>query len=166
MGVGVTGVAVDSLGFVYSCDFGGDEVTKCDSSGHLLATYQVGDGPNSIVILDDALNGIHDGTPSLPKQAGLLACYPNPFNSQVAIKYRFSTSNNNARIVEIYDLSGQRIKSLQLETNREQGVVIWNGTDENRRGCASGVYFARLVDNSDKLLNDCFGKTLRLILIK
>jgi hypothetical protein len=164
--LGVTAVAVDSLGYLYSCDFGSDEVSKCNSSGQVLNTYQMGDGPNSIVILDDALDGIHDEAPSLPYQSGLPTCYPNPFNGQVAIRYRFSSAENKSPVIEIYDITGRIIKSLRLETNREQGIVIWNGDDNNDKGCASGVYFARLVNNNDTPAKTGSQRILRIILVK
>ena len=164
--LGVTWVAVDSLGYVYSCDFGSDEVSKCNSSGEVLNTFQLGDGPNSMVILDDALNGIHDEASALPHQLGLQTCYPNPFNSQVAIRYRISSAKNISPEIEIYDITGRKIKSLSLETNRELGIVIWDGADNNKRSCASGAYFARLVDNNDQSAGADSQKILRMILIK
>jgi hypothetical protein len=69
--------------------------------------------------------------------------YPNPFNPSTKISYQLPESGSVK--LEIYNLKGQRVKTLVNES-QESGYhsVNWNGTDEKGRSVASGVYFYRL----------------------
>lgn len=145
-GLGVTWVAVDSLGFLYSCDFGDDTVTKLSPAGEILRSFSLGDGPISLVILDDAVIGIEpDNDIRLPGRAGVTGIYPNPFNGVTAIRYEIPPGAGSEARVEILSVLGSRIRSLPLETGRVKGLVYWNGRDDLGSSCASGVYFARIV---------------------
>ena len=69
--------------------------------------------------------------------------YPNPFNPETTIK--FSLSTESMLRLDIYNIKGQRIKTLVNE-NMLPGrhEVVWNGLDDNNRTVASGIYFYRL----------------------
>ena len=84
--------------------------------------------------------------------------YPNPFNPETKISYQLP-ENGNVELI-VYNLKGQKVKTLVNET-LESGnyTVIWNGTDENNKSIASGIYFYKL-----KTVN--FEKTKKMILIK
>jgi hypothetical protein len=76
------------------------------------------------------------------EQALVSSYYPNPFNTTVTVSFRV----NRAGVVriEIFDLTGRRIKTLEDGFHRA-GLydVTWNGIDD-RGGCASsGTYFVR-----------------------
>ena len=47
--------------------------------------------------------------------------------------------------IEVFNIRGQKIKTL-LEDNFSAGSykIDWNGTDDNNRNVASGVYFYRM----------------------
>lgn len=79
----------------------------------------------------------------IPPEFSLSQNYPNPFNPSTTISYQLPESGNIR--LEIYNLKGQLVQTL-VEANQEAGAhsVIWNGTDANNRGVASGVYFYRL----------------------
>lgn len=140
-GLGVSSIAVDSLGYIYSCNFGDDSVTKFDSQGRTLATYGVGDGPQSMVILDNRVSGLVDNSAALPEESRLLGNYPNPFNSQTTIKYILKgTSSAN---LELYDIRGALIK--QIAVNAGIRSVVWDGSNEAGEACAGGIYLARLI---------------------
>ncbi len=49
---GAQGVAFDSEGSIYVCCFNTDHIVKMDASGNVLETYEVGDGPQSIVYVE------------------------------------------------------------------------------------------------------------------
>ncbi|NQS96960.1 MAG: hypothetical protein HQ591_00750 [candidate division Zixibacteria bacterium] len=49
---GAQGVAVDSDGYIYVCCFSNDHVVKMDSDGNVLETYEVGDGPQTLVYVE------------------------------------------------------------------------------------------------------------------
>jgi DNA-binding beta-propeller fold protein YncE len=146
-GLGVTWVAVDSLGFVYSCDFGDDTVSKLSPSGGMLGSFNMGDGPVSITIVDDVIIWTErEENAVLPDRSGLPGNYPNPFNSGTLIRYELRSIDPAPSTVEIYDTMGRRVKSLRLETADRKGSVYWDGTDDKGGECASGWYFARLAD--------------------
>lgn len=83
--------------------------------------------------------------------------YPNPFNPETA--FSFSLGEEEKVNLEIYNIKGQRVKSLINEVlpmgKYEQ---IWNGFDENGSRVASGVYLGRL-----SIGNKCYNRKLLLL---
>ena len=69
--------------------------------------------------------------------------YPNPFNDQTAI--RFQLPKNAMVKIEIYNLLGQKIRTLLIEP-KTAGVhtIKWDGRDDLGRSIVSGVYFISL----------------------
>jgi len=69
--------------------------------------------------------------------------YPNPFNPSTTIQYSISKANNVSLL--IYDTSGRLVKSL-VKGYKGNGIfsVKWDGLDDSRRQCSSGVYFVNL----------------------
>ena len=55
---------------------------------------------------------------------------------------RFSRNLNRESVIEIYQVSGRRVR--RLEVNGEQDSVAWDGRDEKNRSVPGGVYFARI----------------------
>ncbi len=70
--------------------------------------------------------------------------YPNPFNPSTTIG--FSLPAKTAVTLEIFNLKGQRIRTLikGSELDRGDHRFIWNGTDDDHRSVGSGVYFYRI----------------------
>ncbi|UCD63329.1 MAG: M6 family metalloprotease domain-containing protein [Candidatus Zixiibacteriota bacterium] len=79
----------------------------------------------------------------LPASVQLSQNYPNPFNPSTTISF-YLRDRGTARI-DIFNLMGQRIKTLLNETV-EAGMTQtnWDGTDYNDRTVASGIYIYRL----------------------
>ena len=80
-----------------------------------------------------------------------LHVYPNPFNSTVTIEY--SLPSNGFVEVEIYNILGQRVKTL-LKTNREIGSykTMWDGTTNFGTISNSGIYFCKIkTDNRQRI---------------
>jgi len=77
-------------------------------------------------------------------RSGRVAAAPNPFNAVVTLRYTIPTAGEAS--VTVFDLSGRVVRRL-WSGRRKSGryTVGWDGTDENRRAAASGVYFVRLV---------------------
>ncbi len=73
----------------------------------------------------------------------LLCNYPNPFNPETKISYSMANSGNAE--LTIYNIKGQRVKTL-VNDHVEAGEhsIIWNGKDEKDSDVSSGVYFYRL----------------------
>jgi len=80
----------------------------------------------------------------VPVVTALHGNYPNPFNPETII--RFSLARECPVVIEVYNLKGQRVRSLAGGVYKA-GVhnVVWNGLSDDGRQMGSGVYFYRLV---------------------
>jgi len=89
--------------------------------------------------VDAVVNAAGDDVPAF----AIGGNYPNPFNPSTAIK--FSLSSAAATRLDVYDLSGRKVRSL-LQANLGAGehTVRWNGQDDSGRALASGTYLAQL----------------------
>ena len=68
--------------------------------------------------------------------------YPNPFNSSTLISYL----NIEGGEIEIYNIAGQKVKTLVDETlPAGHRTIIWDGTNDRGEALSSGVYFYRVV---------------------
>ncbi|MBI4548287.1 MAG: T9SS type A sorting domain-containing protein, partial [Ignavibacteriae bacterium] len=84
-----------------------------------------------------------EGIPLVPFEYALEQNYPNPFNPETRIRYQLSKRSHV--VLEIYNLLGQRIRTLVDEEQRT-GVhaVVWTGINDIGYSVASGVYIYRL----------------------
>ena len=76
----------------------------------------------------------------------LLQNAPNPFNASTVISFLipFRLANEPTRL-SIYNLTGQLVRVLQLETLQAgEHTLSWDGRDDYGREVASGVYIYRL----------------------
>lgn len=76
-------------------------------------------------------------------RSGVLRVYPNPANPAVVIEFGLGV---RALVkLDVFDASGRRVRSL-LHGEFPEGVhkALWDGTAENGRAVASGVYFVKL----------------------
>ncbi|MBI9031046.1 T9SS type A sorting domain-containing protein, partial [bacterium] len=78
--------------------------------------------------------------------------YPNPFNPETTISYDISKSGHVT--VEIYNIKGQKVKSL-LQENQEAGQhsVIWKGDNNEGKRVSSGSYFYRVKSGDEEIVN-------------
>jgi len=84
--------------------------------------------------------------------------YPNPFNPETTITY--SLQGDIPVSLEIYNIKGQRVKTLVNETKAAGNHnVVWKGLDDNNQPVASGVYFFKM--NAGK-----YSSTRKMILMK
>ena len=86
--------------------------------------------------------------------------YPNPFNPTTTISYKLTTKDATTAKIDIFNLKGQKIKTLTVilsdAQHRIEGSVIWNGTDSNDQPVSSGIYFYKLIINGKiKAMNKC-----------
>lgn len=78
----------------------------------------------------------------IPDKTILYANYPNPFNPETRIAFYLAEETKVK--LEIYNIRGQLIRTLMNEIRPAgEGYVVWDGTDEENRGVASGVYLYR-----------------------
>ncbi len=102
--------------------------------------------------------------------------YPNPFNPAVAgagrspattISFNLTANDAKNAKVEIYNIKGQRIKTLEcinrVDTKATESLshysVTWDGKDENDKPVSSGIYFYKLKTGKKEL-------TRKMLLLK
>lgn len=89
-------------------------------------------------------NGLSDPQKSAgPLQPALYPAFPNPFNPSTAIRYDVSEPSDV--ILEIYNLTGQKVRTLISEPKSPGAhTATWDGTTSDGRMLASGVYIFRI----------------------
>jgi len=94
----------------------------------------------------------------VPQETKLNGNYPNPFNPETTIS--FSLQNDSAVSLKVYNVKGQRIKTL-VNGMQSQGnhKVVWNGKDENDHPVSSGIYFYQME-------NEGFVCVKKMVLVK
>jgi len=77
------------------------------------------------------------------KTVELNSNYPNPFNPTTTIS--FSLPSEMACNLDIYNIRGQRIKTLLSEKmSSGKHHIVWDGKDDAGRTVSSGIYFYRM----------------------
>ncbi|MFC1898101.1 T9SS type A sorting domain-containing protein [Candidatus Cloacimonadota bacterium] len=77
----------------------------------------------------------------------ILSNYPNPFNPSTTITFSLDTELKENAELSIYNLKGQKIKTLTTNSCHPElveGSVIWNGTDNSNNPVSSGIYYYKL----------------------
>ena len=87
----------------------------------------------------------------LPTEKLILQVYPNPFCGEIHI--RMQIPDNIQRIsLKIYDIAGKLVKQFNQITNcQSSNQVVWNGTDDDGKTVANGIYFVVLENGSKRL---------------
>ncbi len=84
--------------------------------------------------------------------------YPNPFNPLTSIG--FSLKKPSDATLSIYNLKGQKVKTLQkgwLDKGRH--TLVWDGNDDRGNPCSSGIYYYRLNASGES-------RTQKMLLLK
>jgi len=92
----------------------------------------------------------------IPKSYSLLSNFPNPFNPTTTITYTLPNCEHVKLIV--YNLAGQKVKTLVDNTQVGTKSVTWNGKDETGVQMASGIYYY-------KLEADSYQETKKMVLL-
>ena len=74
--------------------------------------------------------------------------YPNPFNPTTTIA--FSLQNKESVSLEIFNVKGQKVKTLlknEILTGNQK--ILWNGKDNHGNNVGSGIYFSRIKTESE-----------------
>jgi len=72
--------------------------------------------------------------------------YPNPFNPSTTID--FSIENNSKVDLSVFNIKGQKIKTLATnEFTKGSHSIIWNGDDKFGNSVSSGIYYYKLSIN-------------------
>ena len=79
-------------------------------------------------------------------ELGLCQNFPNPFRSKTTIK--FSINNVTNAKIEIYNIRGQIIRTINAYTFPNRGLesngVVWDGKDDYGKTVPSGIYLYKL----------------------
>jgi hypothetical protein len=154
-------------------------LSKADSAKYNGRLDLVGATWNYLFVLNDASNGVHNAayavrllynalgwTPTwvkdyvgtTPNEYKLEQNYPNPFNPSTQI--RFSLPKETRVRLDVYDVTGQLVKSLLNEGvtagNKE---LTWDGTNNKGAKVSTGMYIYRLQA-------DTFVSSKKMLLIK
>jgi len=91
-----------------------------------------------------------------PLVFGLNRIAPNPVKDGATVTY--ATTKRGPVSLKVYDSAGRLVRTLIDSKNESAGykTVYWDGTDDNHRSVAAGVYFYRLTAEnktaSDKMI--------------
>ena len=96
-----------------------------------------------------SFEGVYEETPPATYN---LNCYPNPFNPELTVS--FSLEEIQEVKLEVYNLKGQKVRTLVNETFRPDTYnIVWSGNDNSGSKVSSGVYYIRL-QVGDEIEND------------
>lgn len=109
-------------------------------------------GSKYILRFDDSINTVDELSFS---SYSSLNNYPNPFNPTTTIE--FSIKNNSNVEIIIYNIKGQKIKSLaQNDFAKGSHSIIWNGDNDLGNHVSSGVYCYKLnVNGKTEAVKKC-----------
>lgn len=151
-------VSVDSLDTVTDEDGGYEFVllpgiysVTCTMTGYIPVTVDnIEVFAWQITEVDFTLNPVANSDQYIQPTIISLINYPNPFVQSTAIA--FSLSKKSEIKLSIYNLKGQKIKTLFNDTAKSGNhTVNWNGTDEQNRLVGKGIYLYKLEIDSKSL---------------
>ena len=115
------------------------------------------DGVSQIITYEFEYAGVSADNPVVTKTQ-LHKNYPNPFNPETTISFSINTPGRVQ--IDIYNIKGEKVCTLvREEYPAGNHSVVWNGTDNQNRSVASGVYMYRMSTEN-------YSSTKKMILIK
>ena len=95
-------------------------------------------------VIDISAIGDGNGVPDAPKLVTQLGGnYPNPFNPETTVA--FSLAEESDVSIEIYNIKGQKVKTLVNEKlDKGEYYLVWKGKDNHNKQVGSGVYFYKM----------------------
>jgi hypothetical protein len=94
-----------------------------------------------VVGSEEAVRGVLDNL--LPKEYALGNNFPNPFNPSTTVPV--AIPRNSVVALKVYTILGEEVRTLYagpIEAGRHW--FVWDGTNEQGRSVATGVYLVRL----------------------
>jgi len=109
-------------------------------------------------IYDIIFNYLETKDVSTPYKINLHQNYPNPFNPTTLIRYDLPVNEHVS--INIYDLTGKRVKSL-VNTNQDAGYrsINWNATSDLGQPVSAGMYIYTIQAGE-------FRQTKKMVLLK
>lgn len=84
--------------------------------------------------------------------------YPNPFNPTTTIAFSMVEAGHVA--IDVFNIKGEKVKTLvNGDFSAKDHTVVWNGTDDQGKQVASGVYFYKMTSHN-------YNSTRKMILMK
>ena len=80
--------------------------------------------------------------------------YPNPFNGTTVIPFSLDTSGRV--ILEIYDLTGRKVRTLADDYFAQGALIRWDGKDDHGKIVASGVYMYQIRFQNERISRKMF----------
>ena len=77
--------------------------------------------------------------------------YPNPFNTSTTISFSLPLSTKKAEL-KIYNIKGQLVRKLDMDTKSGIGSISWDGRDSNGKKVGSGIYFYKLTADKKEIV--------------
>ena len=106
--------------------------------GHATVNYtETNYGPGPIVHSDNT-------EVELPQKGRLISNYPNPLKHSTMISFQLTTEHTGNTEINIYNIKGQKVKTLPVILSGVEGSAEWNGNDEKDKPVSSGIYFYNL----------------------
>jgi hypothetical protein len=113
---------------------------------YVYGGYIPGNDLSSLQYAEISNVDIDDEPNIIPSPLTLFQNYPNPFYPKTTIS--FSIKQNSEIELEIFNIKGQRVKTLINEFMQTgDHSTIWNGDDEYGKHVCSGLYFYKLSTN-------------------
>lgn len=101
----------------------------------------------------------------VPNNYEIFQNYPNPFNPDTKIE--FTLPSESKVFISIYNIVGEEIKKLLIETRLSgEYEITWDGTDYSGSKVPSGIYFITMKANSIIKNQGSFQKTIKSVLLK
>jgi len=69
---------------------------------------------------------------------------PNPFRNSTTFYLNNQRSQNEAKIISIYNLKGQKVRTISIMPNENKKAIVWNGKDDFNKILQSGIYFLKI----------------------
>ena len=98
--------------------------------------------------------GVSNSDPTAPAMPALsLTAFPNPTRGDLHLSIKHSGSTPHH--VEIYNLKGQKLRSLSGAVKNADGELtyLWDGLDEQGKTTASGIYLVKLIVDNKRVLS-------------
>jgi hypothetical protein len=80
----------------------------------------------------------------IPTGGPTLRAGPNPFREAIVLSWRISAPGE-ARI-DIFDVTGRRVRRLEERSPNGEGRTTWDGRDDRGMNVPAGVYLARMTN--------------------
>ncbi len=145
--------------------FGRNVPLKCVYS---LTSYELEPGTNyyTIYTLDPSGNrDTLDVRVYFSRKAEIVehTAYPIPFNTNLSIKTTYISPVDDATVaLEIYNIQGQKIRTITQPLKLNKDEIYWDGFDEEGNSVPQGIYLYRITVKSEVYSDPVFGKIIKV----